>query len=370
MTKKKIVYQPLYDEFEDTPWISRNRELNKQTFGDYSQVLSDIGSGTSEDVANRLAGKAMQATWNDYNRNYQKAVNQNIARNYGRTGSTASTSGGYATDSLQRQYNDMASRLSSQSVQLANQYLANDLQRANVLGGAFNTSGQTTQAVDKANYDIRQINKDRQWQNDVLKEKNKTDVFRILSEAGASGFKGFTEGMKTGNIWGAIGGAIGGAASGAYNAYADPTGTYGYQDSWNRIMSSGTPVQQNKGNTTYVLGSNQQQQAGQNLGSNVAGQAADNITANLGSGSGGGNMGTWASAIQAYLSDVRFKENIKKIGTKNGFNWYEFNYKKGLGLPEGRQEGVIAQEVEQIMPDAIIENNGIKYVNYAKVLGE
>lgn len=65
--------------------------------------------------------------------------------------------------------------------------------------------------------------------------------------------------------------------------------------------------------------------------------------------------------------DIRVKENIKKIGEKNGYNWYEFTYKEGLGLPEGRQEGVIAQEVEKINPDAVIEIDGIKRVNYNKL---
>ena len=65
-----------------------------------------------------------------------------------------------------------------------------------------------------------------------------TDIFKILSNAGASGFKGFTTGMQTGNPWAAIGGAIGGSVSGAYNAYADPSGFYGYQNTWNNIMNS------------------------------------------------------------------------------------------------------------------------------------
>ena len=67
------------------------------------------------------------------------------------------------------------------------------------------------------------------------------------------------------------------------------------------------------------------------------------------------------------MSDINVKENIKKIGKRNGFNWYEFNYKKGLGLPEGRQEGVIAQEVEKVKPEAVVEINGIKHVYYSKI---
>jgi hypothetical protein len=69
----------------------------------------------------------------------------------------------------------------------------------------------------------------------------------------------------------------------------------------------------------------------------------------------------------AYASDINLKENIKKVGSlDNGLNLYSYNYKDGYDLPEGRQVGVIAQEVEAIMPEAVVEmDNGFKAVNYA-----
>lgn len=79
------------------------------------------------------------------------------------------------------------------------------------------------------------------------------------------------------------------------------------------------------------------------------------------------NAAGQAAGVAMAASDINVKENIKKIGEKNGYNWYEFTYKEGLGLPEGRQEGVIAQEVEAINPDAVTEINGIKHVDYSKL---
>jgi hypothetical protein len=93
-------------------------------------------------------------------------------------------------------------------------------------------------------------------------------------------------------------------------------------------------------------------------------QAIGQAVGGIGQGIGG------VASAAAMASDVNVKENIKKIGEKNGFNWYEFTYKKGLGLPEGKQEGVIAQEVEQVMPEAVLEINGIKHVDYSKILGD
>lgn len=79
--------------------------------------------------------------------------------------------------------------------------------------------------------------------------------------------------------------------------------------------------------------------------------------------SAGGSVGS--AALLA--CDERLKENIVKIGEKNGYNWYEFTYKDGYGLPEGRQEGVIAQEVEKVNPDAVVMINGFRHVDYAKL---
>ena len=56
-----------------------------------------------------------------------------------------------------------------------------------------------------------------------------------------------------------------------------------------------------------------------------------------------------SSAIAA-SSDINLKENIAKVDEQNGFNIYEFNYKNS---PERRYRGVMAQEVEQIKPEAV-----------------
>jgi hypothetical protein len=72
-----------------------------------------------------------------------------------------------------------------------------------------------------------------------------------------------------------------------------------------------------------------------------------------------GNIGGGMQGM-AMLSDIRFKENINLIGEEKGFNIYHFNY---IG-DDKIYSGVMAQEVEQIMPDAISELNGVKYVNY------
>lgn len=82
-------------------------------------------------------------------------------------------------------------------------------------------------------------------------------------------------------------------------------------------------------------------------------------------GKGLGALGSIGAGFAA--SDKRLKENINKLVTVDGINIYEFTYKKGLGLPEGRQVGVIAQEVINFPEVVGKTDNGILYVNYTKL---
>lgn len=67
--------------------------------------------------------------------------------------------------------------------------------------------------------------------------------------------------------------------------------------------------------------------------------------------------------IASAFSDSRIKHNVKFKEIKNGFNVYEFSY---IGSNK-RFTGVMAQEVEQIIPEAVHHINGIKAVNYSMI---
>ena len=75
------------------------------------------------------------------------------------------------------------------------------------------------------------------------------------------------------------------------------------------------------------------------------------------------------AAGTAYASDKKIKKNINKIGTVKDINFYNFEYKTDEypELPEGKHIGVIAQEIENIIPDAVIETDKYKIVDYKKV---
>jgi hypothetical protein len=65
----------------------------------------------------------------------------------------------------------------------------------------------------------------------------------------------------------------------------------------------------------------------------------------------------------ALLSDKRAKQNIEKVGILNdGQNVYRYEYRADPA--KKIHIGLLAQEVEQRNPDAVVEIGGLKHVNY------
>lgn len=97
--------------------------------------------------------------------------------------------------------------------------------------------------------------------------------------------------------------------------------------------------------------------------------------ASLGSGAlqAAGSLGSGAiqgiGSILALLSDVRFKEHIKPIANAlekvKLLEGKTYNFKT---TPDKRDAGLIAQELEKVLPEAVIEKDGIKYIKYEAVI--
>ena len=63
------------------------------------------------------------------------------------------------------------------------------------------------------------------------------------------------------------------------------------------------------------------------------------------------------------------KKDAKKVGeTADGIPIYEFRYKGDKRKGGPKQRGVMAQDVEKVKPEAVVENaEGLKAVDYSKV---
>jgi len=73
-----------------------------------------------------------------------------------------------------------------------------------------------------------------------------------------------------------------------------------------------------------------------------------------------------------FSSDVELKDNIKKVGElEPGIGWYTWDWNnkgKAIGVDAEPTEGVLAQELLEVKPDAVIVKDGYYAVDYSKVL--
>lgn len=83
-------------------------------------------------------------------------------------------------------------------------------------------------------------------------------------------------------------------------------------------------------------------------------------------GGASGSDGT-GSSMTVRGSDIALKHDVVQVGKHPlGFGLYLFEYKPEFGhFGSGRQFGVMAQEVEQVLPEAVsIGEDGYRRVNY------
>ena len=111
--------------------------------------------------------------------------------------------------------------------------------------------------------------------------------------------------------------------------------------------------------------------AAQNMGANAAAliggvpQRGQGYLETIGKTAGG--VGT---AMAAFPSDMRLKKNITKIGVDNGFNIYSWDWNEKateIGADKYPTIGVLAQQVQEIKPEAVSTENGYLKVDYAKL---
>jgi len=94
---------------------------------------------------------------------------------------------------------------------------------------------------------------------------------------------------------------------------------------------------------------------GGGMGSSLAGfGASTGLTGGLDPSTGI----NWSGS--SFFSDERLKCDIEPLGQENGYNVYTFRYKGD----DKKYKGVIAQEVEKLKPEAVVEISGYKAVNY------
>lgn len=107
-----------------------------------------------------------------------------------------------------------------------------------------------------------------------------------------------------------------------------------------------------------ILGATSQQYQAQVAANNASSSGANGLLGGL------TDLATTGMKAYTMFSDRRLKKNIQQIGKMaNGLNIYSYEYIWGGST----QLGVMAQEVEQVKPEAVFEVGGYKAVDYSKL---
>lgn len=227
---KKTPSRPQYEQLADTPWITRNRELNTNSYANLNTALDDFQNFNinNNDYYQSIADAYTNAQWNDLNRAYTQRANELAARERQRLGTSGASSSAYNTDSLNRNYDYLASQVAANTANqynnLVNQAYSRGLSNINLYNSLFNSSGDETQRVDENNWKIRLQNQQNKWLDEVDDAGSGFDIGGALSGAvsGASAGSAF-------GPWGAVTGAVIGGATGGFGGSNQSSSTLGGQ---------------------------------------------------------------------------------------------------------------------------------------------
>lgn len=218
MGKKKKVKAPTYQEMQDTEYIAGLREDlpgYRDMTNEYLQKL-DVLSPEVQKTFQGLANDYTGAQWSDLSRQYLKDYNTLNQANYNRFGNLGSTGALYNTDSLQSNYNDLATNIAAQTASqyqnLVNNYYNQKLNTLNAANSLYQTAGTNTYTHDQNNWNIRNKNIEAKYVADVQNAQNSGNWLGGMLSGATSGAG---MGASIGGPWGAL---IGGVAGGALGA--------------------------------------------------------------------------------------------------------------------------------------------------------
>lgn len=224
--KKNTPSRPQYEQFEGNEYTKRLEEdlpkYSDWVRSNWEDYVKPISYQDYVDYANDI----YKTQWGDMLNQYQENANRLASQNYNRFGGLRSTPSMITEDKLNRQMNDLATRLSSSSLadafNMANTEQANRLNSLNQVYGMQNQAGNyVTQNKDIPNLNIRNNNLQNAWLDQVDKANAGGWDFGNMASGALSGA---VQGGASGGWIGALAGGIGGGVLGGLSGYSNSSG--------------------------------------------------------------------------------------------------------------------------------------------------
>lgn len=298
---KKPVQRPMYEEMKDTSWITGLRQIgdagNEGILDNYNKVnvFDELTQRELEGRVNSIYNRAL----GDFERDYRNTMQKTLARDYGRFGTTGATPSLYNRDMYNLQQQRKLADMEYNKANTYDQFINSELQRRyNTMNmfGTMSSMGQVPYQQDLMNWQVRNMNKDRRYLNDV-EGRN----FRITQDSqwitlpltiGGAAVGGYFGGPQGAQMGASIGNATGQAFSPIiFGTQQNPYGgTAGYNSSGTLLNGFNDFIQSAGGSAT----------SGQSWG-----QMFGNIFGNRsGANYGNNNNPAVQSAYQDAMGDV------------------------------------------------------------------
>ena len=178
----------MYDELGENAYNTSNRTMTSN-LGDWLlDNYQNIGTLTQdqEQEYQDIADKASEASWSDFNRQLAKAQDVRNTKSYNRFGSLTNTPALYDQETFGRESNkaalDLANNITDYYNTMVNQDIGRQLSSWNMYSNMYNKAGEDITKLDKYNWNLRNQNLDRQYQNDVMKFNNKIAKWQMVAD--------------------------------------------------------------------------------------------------------------------------------------------------------------------------------------------
>ena len=220
MGKKKAPELPMYEKYADNTYQSYNRKLSEDLGNwlntNYSSI--DPTSKSFNSGSKGYAGNLNNLTLMNLTKNYTSPTNSRLGSQY--------NTSLYTGDLNSLLNSDLRTRLDSSNAEKygerINDYYKTNLANLMARYMQYVPSGEDINAADQTNNNIINQNKDREYQNQLMREAQKGNPLNIVKNA----VKGGVSGFLTGGPLGALAGAAQGGIGSALNEYTDFGGIF------------------------------------------------------------------------------------------------------------------------------------------------
>lgn len=182
---RKAPSMPEYEEMQDTPYITDLRDLSQRGYEGYRDNYSKVNvfSPETQRSLDDYTNDVYKRAEGDFDRQYRDTMRRMANRNYGQFGTLNATPALYRTDmenlAQQRKLADMAYNKALYRESLVDNELRRRYNTLNMYNQMLE-KGQTPYELDLKNWNIRNKNKEIQFQNAIANYNQKGRLGRFI----------------------------------------------------------------------------------------------------------------------------------------------------------------------------------------------